>query len=316
MDIVTKYGVLKGVQRVEQYSTGELHSCTLTEKVEIDTAYGTLIPIYEETTQRSKYYKSLSFYPSGNLKSISLHQQTKINTTIGTQEVELVTFYESGKLNRIFQLNGKLSGFWEEEEEFALAKPISIPLKWGNSTVKASGIRFYESGALKNIVLWKNERISIPCQGKLLQARLGCSFYENGDIESMEPFVPYEVDTPIGKIRAFNNHPIGIHADSSSLQFDKTGKVKAVTTITDRVVILADNVRVVFEPTYIPSFVNPEEKELVPISLKFFENEVFLYNYDRKQHRYELSKAEFIIEKVDFKANSPCSSCETCKGCS
>lgn len=315
MELNTKYGILKGVRRIETYQTGEVKECLLEEANEIPTEYGILIPIYEDATPRSKYMKSLSFYRSGAIKSINLQSQTEIDTPIGRQKVELVTFYESGKLNRIFQLNGKLSGFWGEEDEYALAKAVSIPIQGMEYTVKASGLRFYESGVLKNIVLWKNETLELPFQEKRIKIRYGVSFYEDGRLESLEPNIPYSVQTPFGKMHAYDNHPIGLHADKNSLKLNRDGSVRSLSTMSDKIIVDFHNIQKVFQPTYIRSLIDPEQKEVAGIYLSISDDSILIRDFDGQEYEYNRNEVKILIEKMKFRLEELCSNCASCSGC-
>jgi len=99
----------------------------------------------------------LSFYKSGNIKSISLEQQTEISTPIGIFPAELVTFYEDGSINSLFPLNGQISGFWSEEEEGELAQKYHFSFPFGDFYAKIIGLRFYPDGRVRSLILWPNE---------------------------------------------------------------------------------------------------------------------------------------------------------------
>ena len=116
----TKYGDLKGVIGIETYSTGAIMSCKVTEKNILKTKLGELIPQFENKEERRKITGTLEFYENGDLKAISLDDKISIWTTVGLIPAEKIIFYPGDKIKRIFPLNGKLSGYWTEENEYGL----------------------------------------------------------------------------------------------------------------------------------------------------------------------------------------------------
>ena len=48
-------------------------------------------------------------------------------------DAELVTFHADGSLRRVFPLNGKLSGYWTEADEGALAKAMELSTPLGEA---------------------------------------------------------------------------------------------------------------------------------------------------------------------------------------
>ena len=137
--IQTKYGVLNGISSVEFYPDGSLKECILSALNRLATPYGELIPQYETDGIRRKYVKSLSFHQNGNLKSISFQKATIISTPLGAFPAELVIFYPGGEIKRLFPLNGKLSGFWSEEDEYQLAQEIEFSFSFGFFKQKVIG---------------------------------------------------------------------------------------------------------------------------------------------------------------------------------
>jgi preprotein translocase subunit Sec61beta len=220
---------LQGVTRENHYPNGALKDVTLSEENCLNTKYGTLIPRYQIETGREKQTVPVSFYESGAIKKIALQNQTPISTSIGTFPAELVTFYESGNLKRLFPLNGQISGFWTEENEADLAEPFSFSFPFATFRAKIVGLSFYETGAVKSLTLWPNETVEVTTPIGLIVTKNGFSLHPNGALASVEPTEPYKLSTPVGVLRAFDKESLGITADQNSLQFSESGEIVGVS---------------------------------------------------------------------------------------
>lgn len=126
--IKTRYGIINGVETAEYYEDGKIKSAITSEYSQLETDYGKLIPAYELSDIRKKYRHTVEFYESGSLRSIYLEEQTEVETSLGKIKAELITFYENGNIKRIFPLYGQINGYWTEENEFELAKEMTIPI--------------------------------------------------------------------------------------------------------------------------------------------------------------------------------------------
>ncbi len=312
MSLTTKYGILNGLSRCEFYDCGSIRECTLNSFNQIPTNYGVLLAQYDDSNPRKKFTKSMSFYESGALKTIALEEQTLIRTPAGTFTAELISFYESGAIKRLFPLNGKITGYWSEDDEYKMASELT--LKIGNETIKtkAISIYFYESGAIKGLTLWPQDRlkVSIP-SGKTIYARIGSTFYSDGSIKSLEPYIPVGVDTPIGKLEAFNASAIGINGDTNSLRFDTSGKVIHLMTSTDKITVtVPSGTDTSYQPRLVPNPLIPDKKEISPLTVEFKGNQVIFNNsarYDIDKHSFEVSPSFF----TDYA--SSCGDCGSCK---
>lgn len=131
-EFLTKYGQLNGISSIEFYTEGVIKECKLNEYSEIKTIYGDLVPQYDEAEVRRKYKRSLSFHENGNIESISFQKQTDIDTKIGKLPSELALFYQNGSVKRIFPLNGKITAYWTEENEYSLAQELDFNFEFGN----------------------------------------------------------------------------------------------------------------------------------------------------------------------------------------
>lgn len=216
---------LVGVESVQYGKNHCVESCRFHDKNTIIVGSNTYIPRYSEPDHRSKHREALAFHESGEVRSIYLEGIQQISTSIGQLEAELVTFYKSGKIHRIFPLYGQISAYWSEEDEKQLAKKMTVQVGNHEITGKISCIRFYESGAVKSITLWTGEKITLTIGGQVITGRIGISFYESGEAESIEPVFHSYVEIEGKKLHVYNPFACGITGDNNSLKFDKNGKV-------------------------------------------------------------------------------------------
>lgn len=318
-DINTKYGILKGISHVEYYEDGCIKECNLNSINELKTPYGILIPQYKEDGVRSKYIGSLSFYNNGNLKSAYLQNQTEIKTPMGIIPVEFVTFYESGSIMRIFPLNGKITAYWTEEDEYKLSNEIEFNLSVGNLKKKVIAVHFYEDGIIKSITFWRRDKITIHSPLGDVITRVGVSFYNDGKLKSFEPGKPVDANTSIGTIRAYNTEVIGLHGDSNSLELYKDGKVKSLITSTDRIEATnkKSGEKQIYRPLLRKSIVNENVMEVVPLNVEFNDTKVKFSNGMMHKLPCELNidEYDFNVNTLTLNLNSPCSSCSERSGC-
>jgi len=313
--IKTKYGNLEGISVINYYGNNNIKDCTLNCVNKLETAYGTFIPQYDDSSERRKFISSLSFYENGNLKSIALQDKTYIGTSIGTLPAELITFYENGNIKRIFNLNGKITGYWSEEDEYSLAENIEFNLPIGKFKQKTIGLHFYENKALKSITFWPKDTVYINSPiGKVL-TRIGLSFYPNGSLKSFEPYKPITLETRIGNIAAYDVNPIGVHGDSNSVKFSIDGQVESLITSTDKVEVINKNREVkIYKPELKRSLLDPEKMDIVPLSIGFYNKKVIFNNSN--DNTYSIDDHVFNIENNSLKGGFSCSSCSSCSGCS
>ena len=251
-------GAFAGVESYFCYPSGELEGIKLSEKNTLATHVGELIPAYTETHRRKNKY-SVEFHKSGMVKAVALNEAQKIQTPIGEFPAELVTFFESGELNRFFPLDGKISGMWTEEEEKKLATPLSFKLPFTSFTAIIGGVAFYKNGDIRSITLFPGETVKIATKYGDITARNGFSLYESGKLESLEPADPTTIKTPIGAFAAFDPNAIGINADSNSLVFDEEGRISALTTAHNRAAAQTEDGR---HQMFIPrEVINPLDNE-------------------------------------------------------
>lgn len=313
-ELTTVCGILHGAILDEYYKNGILKECTLIEKNTIETPVGRLVPQYENDVARKKFISSLTFYKNGALRKVSLQEQTEVKTPLGILSVELLTFYESGALMRVFPLNGKISGYWTEQNEYGLAKPICFDSPLGSITAKIICVYFYESGAVKSLTFWPQEKVSIKTSCGELPVRIGLSFYENGAIKSLEPLRPSAVKTPIGTIMAFDIDAIGITGDLNSLKFDGNGDITVLKTISNTVIVKSklDNAIMTFAPSLVTSHFSDEYMAVKPLEISFKDGKVFFG--DDKKSSFDIEDVSFNITNFDHKSGGNACSSTSCTG--
>ena len=300
-EISTKYGKIKGVTNVERYTRGVLKECKLTEFCQIETIHGNFIPQYDEAEVRRKYKRSVSFYENGNLQSISFQKQTVIDTSIGKLPAELALFYEDESIKRIFPVNGKITAYWTEENEYKLAKEMEFEFKFGSFKKRIICISFYKSGAIKSLTLWPKDFINISSLYGIIEARIGVSLYQNGAIKSCEPRMPIYINTIIGELHAYDLGANGINGDINSLNFNEDGTVKTLCTSADKITITGIDGKVnIIEPKLHPNNFNIEIMDLAPLNIEFYIDKIKIddneYNLkDNIFHVDKYSRKPFII---------------------
>jgi len=290
--IETKYGILNDAVITEYYSTGEPESYKIEEESELDILGYKLIPLYGFQDTRRKEFPSVKVYKSGSIKSIALNESTSIKTQIGVFEVEKITFYEEGQINRLFLLDGKLSGYWSEEDEYNLAKVYKFNFDFAAFESKAMSLHFYQTGELKSITLWPKDKIKLNAGGYDILGRIGFSLYESGKIKSCEPFRPTAIDSPIGQIDAYDINAVGIHADTNSLNFYEDGKIKSLITSTNTITIRTlEGESIYHSPKKIRLYANSEVLDTITLSIEFKDSKVIIdgeYEYDIKDNKFEI----------------------------
>lgn len=310
--INTKYGYLSGISLVERFSNGKIKECTLSEENELITYYGKLIPQYRQDNIRRKYISSICFYENGNIKSISLNNQTNIKTELGTLGAEKITFYEDGSLKRVFPLDGKLTGYWTEEDEYNLAKEYEFQFLFATFKCKVIGIKFYRNQRVESITFWPKEHVKISSTLGNINIKIGMSVYENGNLKSCEPAEVTPINTSIGIINAYDINAIGINGDANSLNFHEDGILKSIVTSTDSIEVVDNsNNKIIYLPIKKTSLFDPTINEIEPIKIEFYDNKVTINN----KYEYEIDKYSFVI--THYLKNIPmnCSDCSTCSLC-
>lgn len=312
--ISTKYGLLNGVDYIQYYPNGNIKQVIFSKPNQIKTLHGIFTPQFSDDGLRRKRVKPVLFYENGFLKSLPLQEQVKVNTTIGYIPSELITWYDSGEIKRIFPLDGSLTGFWTEEDEYELAPSLDLVLSCGTFREKVIAVQFYESKQLKNLTIWSKDTVAVQTPIGSAKVRIGMSFYPGGQLEAFEPSKEIPVDTPVGKINAYNNLAMGIHSDSLSLQFHQSGQVKGLSTIAHSITVIdRAGDEHCYTPRLQPSLFNLNGKVLVPLKINFDGNMVRFGDHPR--HCHVLRECHFLVQKVDYTKPQACISCDICSGC-
>ena len=316
--LVTPYGAFAGVSSRQWYESGELGGLTLAERNAVVTHVGELIPLYDPDGMRRKTKRSVTFYKTGMIRSVSLQEQQEISTPIGEFPAELVIFYDTGELSRFFVTDGQLSGFWTLKDERAYNVELAFDLGFTIFRAMLTGIAFYKSGAMRSLTLFPDETIDVTLpNGFPLRARIGFSFFESGALESVEPAKPTAIKTPIGTIEAYDSAAIGVHADRNSLRFDEAGRLRAITTATTRLSVFPKSgAFALLSPQVVPSALDPERTEITPLTLEFdYESGTFAADIGQK-HAFRMDDT-VVASRFDMQAEG-CSpeACANCKLCS
>lgn len=227
--VQTSYGIFGGVSATAAYPDGELESLRLSEKNVIMTEIGELIPAYTENPRR-KNKASVEFDRQGMVIGVTLETQQEVQTPIGELPAERVRFYSTGELSRLFILDGQISGFWSEEDERRLNIPLNFDLGFTSFQAMLNGICFYRSGGIRSITLYPGERGCVTTPLGPVETGVGLSLYETGTLQSVEPAEPVLIETPIGRIAAYDAGQTGLNADSNSLKFTEDGRISSLVT--------------------------------------------------------------------------------------
>jgi hypothetical protein len=303
----TAYGTLEGVEFKTLYSNGKIDGCLVNRENTLETPYGKLVPQYLAEDMGRRPVKPLYFYKSGAIKSIALQERTLLRTPVGSMHAELVTFHESGKIKRVFPLDGRLSGFWTSKNEYELAETVTIASPLGNLTARFIGLQFYESGALRSVTLWPGEFISLNTPVGELRIRTGIAFHEDGKIRSLEPAGVVRVETPVGLMTAYDNDPQGIHGDLNSLQFSPDGSLLALKTTADEILVVdRSGSEYRFSPGLKDNPCGSERKVVVPLKVRFSAGRIL---FDEHQQSFNLEQCRVEVQPFDRKAVDPSYSC-------
>lgn len=237
------------------------------------TKYGTLVPQHTAEELRKRDIFPVEYHANGAPKSVPLETQTVIATPVGDIPAELVSFHGNGEINRVFPLNGKLSGYWSEADELTLAPLLTIRTPAGDITAKFISISFHKGGSLRSLTLCPGETAKVMSPLGPIEMRIGISFTLEGHLESLEPANPSSVQTLAGDVIAYDPDVIGVNGDRNSLGFDETGSVCRFTTVTTQVKVVSNDGRTTtFSPELRESYCSESEREPTPIRI-IIENE-------------------------------------------
>ncbi|MDR2615540.1 MAG: hypothetical protein LBC28_03065 [Oscillospiraceae bacterium] len=184
--IQTPFGVFAGVTSHRCYSGGELQGLSLGARNMLLTHAGELVPFYTETPRRKQKF-AVEYYKNGMLKAVALEEQQEVITPIGEMPAELVTFYDTGELLRLFPLDGKIGAYWGEADERALHIPLSFSFDFAEFTALIDCVCFYKSGAVRSVTLFPGETAELNTLTGSVLAERGFSLNEDGSLRSLSP---------------------------------------------------------------------------------------------------------------------------------
>ncbi len=310
----TDFGDIPISGLIELYANGAVLSCSPCDEFIFKIDAGELVPQYSTDDLRRKTVQSLHFYENGTLKSVPLEKTTPVFTPAGIISAEMVTFYESGKIKRVFPLNGKLSGYWAQEDEAALAEVITVSTPLGPVSAKVISLCFYEDGGLRSLTLWPGDSLTVKLPQGSFKTRVGISFGPDGKVKSLEPDEPAFVKTPIGSITAYDPDAVGINGDSNSLVFAENGNIsQVVSTLTSITAVSVDGRKYVFTPKYRESLCGDGETEVIPMIVNFDEEGVLVRHTPEAEPvnmhfaDYEFSTAPFLPQLNNMFGELRCS---------
>lgn len=268
--IQTQYGPLGPVDFVEAGPDGRVRSCVPGGPIRVRTPLGELTAQHATDDMRRPKIEPIEFHPGGALKSLALEERTVVSTPAGDIAAELVTFYPCGGLRRVFPLNGKLSGYWNEKDEARLAEPVSIATPAGTVTARLVNVQFFPSGAIRSLTLWPGETVDIDTPIGRRSARIGLAFHKSGALRSFEPDRMIPVPTPLGEMEAFDPDALGVHGDLGSLSFHEDGSVAGLATPLNTVTVaLPDGRARAFAPEEVPSLCDERVKDIKALRISF-----------------------------------------------
>lgn len=254
----------------ELFENGGVAACSIVTPCLVETRAGSLVPQYTTDDLRKKTVQAVCFYRSGSLRSLPLEKQSVVTTPIGEMPAEFLTFYECGAVKRVFPLNGKLTGYWGEEEEAALSEKLTVEVGENSLTANCISIGFYEQGSVESVTFWPGECVLVNTPAGTIQTRIGAKFSCAGNVLSVEPAVPVTIETPIGNVSAYDNDAVGIIGDNNSLAFHENGEIRSVTTMHSKVVVTdSEGNTTELSPATRESLCGNGDTEPVPMVIEF-----------------------------------------------
>lgn len=308
-----KYGTLTGISFLETYTDGSLKGCAFDEANTITTPVGILVPQHGPAKLRNREGLALEFFKSGQIKSIDLENATEVITSLGNLSAERISFYESGRIHRLFPLNGRINGYWTEHDEYSLAKAMAFDLAVGAFSTKVVSLCFYESGALKSLTMWPQETIEINSPDGLMKVRYGFSLYENGQLKSFEPALPEPIVTPIGIVIAYDSNAHGINCDENSVTYSPTGVIRSLITGHNGLMITTPEGKQFVQPLMKPGPLDPEVLVPQPMTIVFSDGKMEIIQDDIVTVNLKTATVRAILVHDPMK--NSCGDCSSCSSC-
>lgn len=266
----TAFGQIRVRPKKEYYPSGEVKSCSPDKKCPLDTKYGVLVPQYNGDELRKRQIPHLTLHENGMINVLPLQEQVEIDTPLGKIPVEKITFYPDGSLKRIFPLDGCLSGYWEQSDEFALARKIKLQTPSGELEAFIISLYLSPEGKLRSLTFWPGEIFNIASPVGEIPVQIGISYYDSGALKSIEPERPVSVKTPVGDIMSYDPDALGITGDSNSMCFSEEGELLSLKTVSNMFIINDGSGAVKrIEPPIRYSPLDGETREPAPVSVAF-----------------------------------------------
>ena len=192
----------------------------------------------------------------------------------------------------MFLLDGKLSGYWSEEDEYDLAKLYKFDFEFAYFEAKVMTLNFYKTEELKSITLWPKERVKLNLGDYNIIGRIGISLYKSGKLKSCEPFRAITINTIIGPIEAYDINAIGIHGDDNSLKFYEDAKIKSLITSTNTITIhTLEGDTIIHSPRKVRIYSNSEVMDTITLAIEFRDDKVIIddkYEYNIQENKFEI----------------------------
>ncbi|NLM84040.1 MAG: hypothetical protein GX189_04950 [Clostridiales bacterium] len=286
------FGGIRGVAAAER-DEPESGSIRLVATNVLQTDTGPLIPLYTGGD-----LVSLTLGADGAVLSVEMESPQEIETPAGPFLADGVTFYPSGAIESVRIGRGK-AAVREFEHGY---KPFAVAVK---------GLKFYESGALREIVFAEGAHADVwPEQYWRVRARFGVTLHESGEIMSIEPAHPVKAITPCGTYDAYDPNAGKTAGEHWSLRFDTLARVTAVTTAGDRVYV-----RPITGSHYAEYVPDLSGEQQIPLRLQFdYDAEkVAIFLPDGRAAEYTFED-EFIVYP-NAAAGCAASECDECGLC-
>lgn len=278
------------LSNIELFPDGSIRSGFPKQEYYFQTNFGNFKAQHTNDDARKQTINSLEFFDSGNLRKISLEEQTDITTKHGNIPAELILFYDTKKIRKVFPLNGRITGYWSEKDEYKLAKELEFNIGKLNIKGKFINIEFYENETIKSMLLWPGETVDLTINDEIIKVKNRISFYSSGKIKSIEPAKPVIIKTPIGRINVINTSSSGL-GYASAISFSENGSVQELLTSSEKFEVIRNNQLIAnITPKLEPSMCN--DKILIPQVIKIkFEKEYVYFD----ETEYELVPHEFLV---------------------
>lgn len=308
---------LSGITYQAQYADGNLKECSLNLRNEIFTRYGILIPMFDDPDSMRKEDISIKFYENEELKSIALQDNTIVKTDFGNFFAQKITFYNNGNIENIFSYDRKTTQPDSVLDADILSEIdesiFNIP-QTGSFSIKASAISFYPDEQIKSIIFLPDQSASIETAVGDISVRCSITFYENGKISSFEPLFPEEVDTPAGKIIAFNHLAGGSVFDLNSICLNPDGSILKLFTNSDIAINGIDtNEHILFYQLF---SMNSDNNTLIKIPIKIaFDKSNISFDNGTQQQTFNINSYKFLFMHDGSYKELKCSPGSDCSNC-